>query len=121
MWGSYGVATTGTQSSALSFTIPLANAPEAIFVDLNNEDSKPGCPGLEGGTEGVPTADEGKLCVYAQTFEEAEFTGIFTPDYSPGFEAYELAPGASKTGAIVRYTCQATFCSIVGPWAVTAE
>lgn len=91
----------------ISFTIPLENAPTFVYVEGA---SAPGCPGL---VNGIPTAEEGKLCVYQGLYNGA------TPPPVP-FGTSPIAPGAvSRSGVMLRVVCTST-CVTMGPWAVTA-
>lgn len=95
----------------ISFTIPLAEAPTAIFVD-KGESSKSGCPGVSGGT---PTADPGKLCVYTKNVtSNAAFQAFLDP-------TQEFAEGTSKGGALVGFGSGTSEAFIFGVWAVTAK
>jgi Collagen triple helix repeat (20 copies) len=135
--GSWGInfTTSGIKSFPISFPIPLAEAPEPIIVD-NDEQSKPGCPGRGGGEFGdgkpgnkpaIPLADPGKLCVYAtqlinsSTTFSFPLTGFFKDEFNEGFDEWELVPGASQTGTILNLECTSQPCVIAGTWAVTAE
>jgi hypothetical protein len=93
----------------ISFTIPLAEAPELIYVKVG--ETKTGCPGIVGG---IPAADPGKLCVYERLPGGPVFAGIgFNPDTG--------APtGPGKSGVILPFQNK-TEGSIFGSWAVTAE
>jgi hypothetical protein len=103
----------------ISFSLPLKEVPEAIFV-RNTETSKPGCPG-RGPGEGLPEAEPGKLCVYAMQFDHA--------DVFPGEESFRRStvgegaqPGASNAGTLLEVECEAEkFCTAAGTWAATAE
>jgi hypothetical protein len=104
----------------ISFNLPLAAAPEVIFLK-DDELSKPGCPGE---VDGVPTADPGKLCIYAGVFqdfinEEADLETTFFHSV-PGIYAPEN--GAGPAGTIMKVMgCESEICRTFGTWAVTAE
>ncbi len=96
----------------ISIPVPLAEAPEPIFIGTG-ETEKPGCPGING--EGLPEAEEGKLCIYARTFLGVPTNqGFFDPTKS-------FAPGASPTGTVLGFECTGPECIAYGVWAVTAE
>jgi hypothetical protein len=140
VWGG-GYPEDGTGASKrfypISFPIPLADAPEPIFVGPT-EASKPGCPGRGGAGGGasesfpaageyhptIPRADPGKLCVYATSFEEAAFNpaiGFRISTYEAGGWFYET--GVSQSGTTLEIVCGdgAISCLATGTWAVTAE
>ena len=95
----------------VSFTVPLAAAPEAIYV--GEAGSVAGCPGV---VEGIPTASEGKLCIYAsdELIGPPSFEGTLTATGES-----ELEAGTSNSGAILQFACAGT-CFAYGSWAVTA-
>ncbi len=132
---SFTTSTIPWKSFPISFPIPLAEAPDPILVD-NDEQSKPGCPGRGGGEFGdgkpgnkptIPLADPGKLCVYmtqliqASTAFAPPLTGFFKDEFDEVFDEWELVPGASQTGTILNLECTSSPCTIAGTWAVTAE
>jgi len=102
---------------AISLTIPLATAPDPVFVE---GDSEPGCPGV---VNGVPKADPGKLCLYSQEI----FVGPAGPA-TAFFKPYEVNLGAGPSGTVLKFECEGntnggtnnTRCLRVGSWAVTA-
>jgi hypothetical protein len=131
----------------ISFVVPLAKAPEAIFVGPT-EASASGCPGRGGGegtgqesfppapTEAekyvptIPRADPGKLCVYAgPLFENAQFWAFTREGYFEGSWHYEEVeelggqpPVVMQTGTSVVINCLLNRnCVGTGTWAVTAE
>jgi hypothetical protein len=115
VWGGYGgQAGASKLAFPISFTLPLAEEPEAIFVD-EGELTKPGCPGI---VDGIPAADPGKLCVYGDLFEEATNEGFNKT--SPGVPFGTEPPGVGTTGTRFKVSCEA-FCFAAGTWAVTAE
>ena len=113
VWGS-SIPENGTGAGKLyypiSIPIPLAEAPEPIFVGPT-EASKLGCPG-RGGADGgasesfpatgkyeptIPRADPGKLCVYAGAMEETTVSvPAFRISYYEG--SWSNGVGASPTG-----------------------
>ena len=118
VWGTYINAPAGTQAFPISLGLPLATAPEVIFLQ-EGELSKPGsCPGQVGG---IPTAEPGKLCVYANVFENATSEGFWktTPPASEGGFGVE-EPGTNNTGTLFKVKC-APLCFAAGTWAVTGE
>jgi hypothetical protein len=95
----------------ISLNIPLASAPAAILVKPG-EDNVTGCPGVTGG---VPSADPGKLCIYAGTFAGTfEGEAFFDP-------TKQLEPGTEPNGTIFVYTCKAAECFSYGSWAATGS
>jgi hypothetical protein len=83
-WG-YGAfpAPDGKSSYPISFPVPLAAVPPVTFVDVfSGETSGTGCPGIVNGT---PTANEGRLCVYATGFYEAQKIDVSFLTTSGGF------------------------------------
>jgi Collagen triple helix repeat (20 copies) len=102
--GTWGVTgTTPTVSTPVSFTLPLEEAPELVFVWLMNETNEKffnepgaeelkevleegeehGCPGFE---NGVPLADPGKLCVYGSLTAGMKPGGTGVAPTKPRFE-----------------------------------
>jgi hypothetical protein len=123
LWGQFQPGE-GFHSEQISFPVPLGADPTPVFVPAptgtqeeketqEDEAAAEGCPGY---VDGVPTADPGKLCVYASVSE-----GI--PDGATGFFKAEptggLTPGAGQTGALFLYQCATPSCSPIGTWAVT--
>jgi hypothetical protein len=134
MWGEPTRGTAGTKDSRyfpISFQIPLAEAPEPIFVGVG-EESKPGCPGRGGNpypdtgehASTVPMADPGKLCVYAELWlESPEFGGFRTFVYEGGSWFFEQNPAfeANNVGTVAVVNCSVSaLCAAMGVWAVTA-
>ena len=117
---------TGPEFFPISFTLPLEEAPEPVFVP-NNKESEPGCPGRGGGSfpstgeyrPGTPMADPGKLCVYAGPFSETSFEGFRVGVYEGG--SWYVEPGVGPSGTVLEISCASKFCSAMGIWAVTAE
>jgi hypothetical protein len=91
----------------ISFTLPLTDPPTPVYV---SGESAAGCPGIIGG---IPTAEPGKLCVYAGRVEDAGIPSFLDPENS------EAAEGASRSGTLAGVFCE-EFCAIYGVWAVTA-
>jgi hypothetical protein len=93
----------------ISFTLPLANAPEPVLVEGA---SATGCPGI---VNEKPTAASGKLCLYQvklTTGAAGPQTGFLKP----------IAPvgaGAGPAGTILGFECETELCIRVGSWAVT--
>jgi hypothetical protein len=92
----------------VSFALPVVPAPELVFV--GTEGTKPGCGGV---IDGVPTASEGKLCVYASTLAGAVQAVNFDPTGAPE------AAGTGTTGTLLGFECAGT-CQAYGSYAVTA-
>ena len=130
VWGSGTPEVAGRQYFPISFTIPLEEAPEAVFVGPT-EESKPGCPGRGGGPfpptgpyhPTVPEAESGHLCVYAGLFRECSFEFFLNSSYEEGFGfefgSGEGGAGVSPAGTILQVSCEAKFCASLGTWAVT--
>ncbi len=104
-----------TAMAPISFQIPLASAPQATYV--GEAGSAPGCPGIVGD---VPTADPGHLCLYAalQLGKAQEEEGEEIIFFLKPTELF--VPGASTSGAVLRFNCGQSSCSWYGSWAVTA-
>ncbi|MGC1167065.1 MAG: hypothetical protein WA862_13260 [Solirubrobacterales bacterium] len=103
----------GASPMPISFPIPLASAPDPIYLEPG-ETSKVGCPGI---VDGVPQADAGKLCVYMNLMTTgASIQGFFNPADPAPFTA-----GASKSGTTLLFGADENFDPFVyGVWAVTA-
>lgn len=108
-----------------NFSLPLENKPAIVYV-TEEMGTAPGCPGM---VNGVPQADPGKMCVYADTeFGVTQLT--FPPDQPTGFvypaDAAECASfgcfkhGVGNTGTILKVK-YSSFGYLGGRWAVTAE
>lgn len=103
---------------AISFTNPLSSAPDFVAVPGadSNFGTAAGCPGV---TNGVPTADPGKFCVYLRP-------GGFGPA-APSVTSYnvgdpltpETAGKAGTAGALLDVSCASPLCHAIGVWAVT--
>ena len=104
----------------ISFTLPTATAPEFVAVKGAEDKSAQGCDGL---VSGVPTADEGKLCVYYAPGAPALFVASATLGIrNPATNS--AAPGAtSRSGAILEVLCasEVSDCLAHGVWAVTGN
>lgn len=123
-WGGhYPEGTTSVEP--ISFSIPLATAPEPVFVGgtpaEKEQGEAEGCPGLE--PNGTPTAEPGKLCVYYGL----NFQGLVSIKnvlFLKPSEA-EVAVGADTTGTALYFECKGEthedLCVAGGVWAVTAE
>lgn len=107
---------------AINFNIPLASAPEPVFVGYSQADKEQGeaegCPGLLG--DGTPTAEPGKLCIY-YTFnfqEKVELEAINFVRLASG----DVGADPSGTGMMVACTTEENKypCIGGGVWAVTA-
>jgi Collagen triple helix repeat (20 copies) len=138
-----------TQLVPISFTLPLAQTPEMTIVWLSGpfaeefespvldeileEGAEHGCPGLD---EGVPLADPGHLCVYADYTFQLEPSGTAEPltirsEGEPQiYTGGSLVPapggsgsvsGVSRVGTTLEMKCGLSFCNGLGVWAVTAE
>jgi hypothetical protein len=97
------------QGIPISFTLPLPAAPEVILVN-EGETSKAGCPGV---VSGVPTASEGKLCLY-----KGVGPGYTQNSVSLEFAGSSFAP--TRSGAFIQAACEG-LCAWQGVWAVTAK
>lgn len=110
---------------AVSFTVPLASAPQFVFVPSTTAGatsafgSVPGCPGV---TNGLPEAEPGKLCVYAAPVTFLEVVSATVTAQNPS--TFEGTGGPQPAGAILQVACPASVyvgvCSAAGLWAVTA-
>jgi hypothetical protein len=130
-WG--GLAKEAPAFLPISFALPVEQAPEFVFVSFLNEENQglegkaleeaeekaaeEGCPGVE---EGVPTADPGKLCLYAEDLFGA----------APPVASFRIKPngagqevGVGPAGTVVQVGCKekVSLCVIHGVWAVTAK
>jgi collagen triple helix repeat protein len=120
IWGTYTFPQPeGPQLFTISFTVPLAQGPggtepvERVYVGPSENKTAQGCPGYVGG---IPAADPGKLCVYADQFANATREGFYhSIPGEPGF-----AEGVSTTGTLFNIQCAAE-CAAAGTWAVTAQ
>jgi hypothetical protein len=112
-----GLAAGESAQLPISFPIPLENAPEPIYVEGA---STAGCPGL---TEGLPTADPGKLCLYNFSIGTGPIEG--TAFFKPFSEEAGPEFGAGPSGTVLAIGCEEAPntepCALVGTWAVTAE
>jgi hypothetical protein len=105
------VQTGGTLLAPISFTLPLEEAPEPIFVEAGATED--GCLGVE---DGVPTAEPGKLCVYVGLMGGPTFKQFWNPTQFPG-----APPGtASPAGVVLNMECT-NVCLAYGTWAVTGK
>ena len=123
----------GLAMDEISFSVPLAVAPQANFVsraELNSGAAVANCPstGAELAAEDPPKATPGNLCVYAYIQEGGEFGAILHPflTLQSGEYRARLEVGASKVGATPEFACgefaeTETPCRQAGVWAVTAE
>jgi hypothetical protein len=148
----YGGQGALAQYVPISFTLPLEAAPELTVVWLSygsnaepfepsevteilEEGAEHGCPGFD---NGVPLADPGKLCVYANSLKALQPTGTGLTNtirstseppqiyiggsYSAGPNGSSLTvDGVSPVGTTLEMTCAAGNCKGIGVWAVTAE
>lgn len=118
-WG--GVFSEGPVIEPISFPIPLEEAPDPVFVGPSAEEREDGedegCLGLE--SNGTPTAEPGKLCVYLQENLGSGLTttALFLDPTAPS----QFAEGAAPSGTAVSVECTANPCLALGVWAVTAE
>ncbi len=111
---------------SISFTIPLAVAPEGSFYvtaeEVGEKKVPSGCTVERGGKtiEGSaeePVAAPGDLCVY----EDTDFAGVkwtFKEFLSPNVNQ---GAGPGKTGAIIYIAAESTGTFLTGAWAVTAK
>jgi hypothetical protein len=119
--GAFAIGNTAGASvemAAVSFNIPLEEAPEIHVIKSNGEEKyfdeaagefkereQPLCPG----TADEPAAEPGVLCLYTKS----EF-GILFAGYPPNTFSY-------ATGAVIGFLPEATGSNSQGTWAVTAE
>lgn len=111
---------------AVSFNIPLASAPQFVFVPSTTAGatsaygSAAGCPGVTGGR---PEAEPGKLCVYAAPVTFLNVVSATVTAKNPS--DFEGNGGPQPAGAILQVACPASVyvgvCSAAGLWAVTAS
>jgi hypothetical protein len=138
------------QFVSIPFTLPVEPSPELTFAwmtegpsptvfegeelkELLEEAAENGCPGFD---EGVPLADPGHLCVYANFMEHMTPTGTgLTPTIRPAGQAKQIytgvglitppsgfpTEGVSPVGTTLDLNCIARDCRALGTWAVTAE
>jgi len=99
-WGIGGTSAHGAIGGSISFGIPLASVPAAVFVPFGEDKSAEGCPG----TFAAPTAGNGTLCIYGSS----EMYGAFS------------VAEASKAGATFTMSETGPFVFGLGSWAVTA-
>ena len=121
--GPWFVIGTGPVTATLQFPIPLEQGipvQNAIYTDAP-------IAGQCEGDAGNPTAEPGYLCVYeeAVTDQGADFNAQIlstedSVDLIPGFGLFVPAPGAGKSGAILRDDDNAFDDMAFGTWAVTA-
>lgn len=111
----------GESYVGIGFTLPLKEAPKVVYVNRTPafpfggpaEESKEGCPGVK---EGVPTAEAGYLCLYANLA-----LGVENPEYvDPASNAFPPVAGASKVGVVLRFENTEGH-RFSGAWAVTAK
>lgn len=111
---------------AVSFNIPLASAPQFVFVPSTTAGatsaygSAAGCPGVTGGR---PEAEPGMLCVYAAPVTFLNVVSATVTAKNPS--DFEGTGGPQPAGAILQVACPASVyvgvCSAAGLWAVTAS
>jgi len=124
----------GAIAIQISFPIPLEPSAEAgnpepptlapiqkIYVGPEEDKSAQGCPGY---VNGIPAAEPGKLCLYADQLVNAQRGGFnySYPAYTPPGEGKlegGYADGVGTSGTVFNITCQAQ-CRASGNWAVTA-
>ncbi|MFL5874259.1 MAG: hypothetical protein ACJ75T_12420 [Solirubrobacterales bacterium] len=100
---------------------PTHAAVQQVFINPEEDKSAQGCPGY---VEGIPTADPGKLCVYADAFERGAREGFWysTPTYTDtvnGLTTGGSFEGVGTTGTMLALLCEDE-CFASGNWAVTA-
>lgn len=109
-WGGK-LAGFGQIVSPVSFSIPTTDPPDLVIL-TESEESAEGCPGV---VDEVPTAEEGKLCVY--TTEEATGGLVAITGVNPVEEGVS-SPETATSGVIMNILCSEA-CFIQGAWAVT--
>jgi hypothetical protein len=112
-WGSFDEsASASTMGSPISFNPPLETAPEVVQVKAGQAGTENAdkCPGY---VDGVPTAEEGVLCIYISNETGGIISPVFNPAVAEGF-------GASKVGAVLNLVLNGAG-PLFGTWAVTAE
>jgi hypothetical protein len=136
-WGSFGIFSHQKEEAIafpISFPVPLPAAAGAgdtvpptqaavdrVYVGPEEDKTAQGCPGY---TNGIPAAEPGKLCVYADEFVGAQREGFFFS--TPAFNSPTLGSvggayfeGVGTTGTIFSVLCDDE-CRAHGNWAVTA-
>lgn len=119
----YGTETTAEMP--ISFSLPLDEGPEGVFVtaeQTNNEEVPAECAG---GTLAEPSAQPGYLCVFQGFAVAGSFNGFSKPiftvaEYVALPHPAEEVLGVAKTGTILSFDCSST-CFTSGTWAVTAK
>lgn len=113
-WGGRFLGAEGYAAYApVSFTLPVEPAPTLVYVPREVDKSAEGCPGV---VNSLPTAEPGKLCVYAGSEVFATFQGNKTINE----DGSGAVNGVSQTGTVLEFGCNPQ-CLMVGAWAVTAE
>lgn len=122
----------GSASTAISFGIPLASAPEPVYVRAPTleEEEKHEFPAPPAGCTGnveEPGAEPGRLCVFA-SFETNNHHGtpFICSDVEPVVKCLFRGPGvqntADRSGADLDVLAEsAGLIALSGTWAVTAE
>ncbi len=113
-WGGSAQGVGGQIDSPITFNIPVSGSIKPVFVAPGEEEAD-GCPGLNGG---VPTAEAGKLCVYAVGFVAGQ-EPITTPTFYAAGGSLGTE-GVSGSGTLLHKLCAST-CLLYGSWAVTAD
>jgi hypothetical protein len=117
VWGTFASAPASFPGMfPISLNIPLPKVPSPVFVNYTTVPGKAagvtaGCPGFTGG---IPTAESGKLCVYATALIGATAEGFSDP-------TEQLVPGAARTGAMLNMSCAAGPCVAYGSFATKAN
>jgi hypothetical protein len=122
VWGDPFGGTAGKHNYPISFTLPLAQAPQPILVKWNQEQVANKCPG-RGPNGNSPMAEPGFACVYVMG-EEFNISNAPPPSFTGAFvlsgTEWEIEPGASAVGTTLGVICSGV-CQFSGIWAVTAQ
>jgi Collagen triple helix repeat (20 copies) len=108
-WGGV-VEAAGFALFPISFNLPLEEAPVGKYIEEPGVESTGECPGIE---DGIPQAEPGFLCVYAQAGDDA-FGGFSDPTSTTE------AAGVAPSGTLMLAT-GAAGTPAFGVYAVTAE
>jgi hypothetical protein len=122
VWGDWFGGAAGHHNYPISFTLPLASAPQPVLVKWSEEEVAGKCPGR--GVDGnSPAAEPGFLCLYVMG-EESNVSNSPPPSFHgkfiQSFGEWEVKEGASAVGTALYANCSGV-CSFSGTWAVTAE
>ena len=113
--------TEGSASTAISFNIPLAAAPERVYVKMGETTPPAGCTG----NVKEPGAEAGHLCIFAALEVNNNSNPHICPSSKPwasclleGVPAEGTDPSGAYLGVLDN---TAGLVALNGTWAVTAE